>query len=1467
MSSDKSKSKSKKQEVRIEDIYKKKDPVEHILDIPDTWIGSCEADKRTVWVFDDELNRIVQKEITFTPGFYKIFDEIIVNARDHRVRDKTCTEIRVNINRESGEISVKNNGNGIPVRIHSEHGIYVPELLFGNVMTSSTYDRKDKTVGGKNGLGATCCCIFSQYFTVETVDIDVKKKYIQTFSKNMSKKTEPEITDVSSKTEPYTKITFLPDYKRFDMSDGLTNDVVSLLKKRVFDIAACTENEVKVYFNDELLSVSDFEDFIKLHYDPNSDYKLIYDEFTEPDPNNKKKRVCRWKVGVVFSQDGGNKAVSFVNGIWTIKNGTHVSYITEQIVSKLTTYINSKRKDLTIKPAHIREYMDIFITSIIDDPGFSSQSKEELITKRTNFGTTCIIDNLFIDRLIKSGLADMVMKYAESKEKLSLSKTDGKKNSTVRGIDKLEDAHWAGKGKKARETRLILTEGDSAASFALEGLSVIGKDKYGVYPLKGKPLNVRNSTIQQLAKNSEFADLKRILGLQQNINYSEEKDLNKLRYGGIIILTDQDSVAHDTPILIKSKQNNKCYIFEIEDLVEEDNIITDTYLDNKERYNCDDDILIWTEQGWTEINQIIRHKVNKRMFRIITDNGIVDVTEDHSLLDKDGNKIKPSECDIGTVLLHEAPKFNLNYEYDFRFEPYYDGFLCDLTKLQNIINKDINERVCFLKGFYTKNKTNVYKTNNKLFMQYLYYLNISVGNHVSLDYDESIDKYIITKHSDYLHYNQYDKQNSIKKIIDLGIISENYVYDLETNNHHFQAGIGQMIVHNTDGSHIKGLVINMIQHIWPELLLVDGFIQTMATPLIKAFKKTDSKRKEPIIFYSMADFEKWVHEQNNDISKWNIKYYKGLGTSDDKEARDAFKDFENRIVSFKWELPLKEKENKEESDDKELDNIKDSISYKSIDLAFNKFRADDRKYWLSNYDQTKILDFKQQEIPYSEFVNKDLIHFSNYDCIRSIPNIVDGLKPSQRKILHACFKKNLTNRNNELKVMQLSAYVAEKTAYKHGEMSLQEAIVGMAQKFTGSNNINLLYPSGNFGYRNMGGKEHAQSRYIFTYLESITSKIFRKEDESILNYIEDEGDIVEPDYFLPIIPMILVNGSKGVGTGYSTTIPQYNPIDICDNLLRMLDGKEQYDMIPWFNGYNGTIIRLGENSFMAKGKYEILEDNRIKITEIPIVGQYCWTSKYKEYLNTLIIDDKKDKKKDKENKVEQKLVDIISNCGNNNIDIIVEFDEKELKKYLKNGDEGIKELEKYLKLSSKFTVSNLHLYNSKNIIAQYDSPYDILDDFYDFRLKMYEVRRTHYLKVLEHELKRLQYKMKFIKDYLDEKIIIARKEEVEVIARLVELKYPKLGSKYDSLEHEKSYNYLIDMKLMSLTQNKINDLEKEIKKSQEEYEDYKSTTAISLWKREIKEFIEHYNKWLKDWIEYMESDNTKKKSKSKKSKK
>jgi len=1136
----------------LEEKYKKENLQNHIYNTPDTYVGGCDLISEPLPLFDPSTDKIEYKDTEFIPALYNTYNEILVNAKDQVTRlqvlhknDKSVnlvSEIKVTINSETGEICIMNNGDGVDIIEHPKEKkngkpIYIPQLIFGELLTSTNYNKDEqKVVGGKNGYGAKLTNIFSRSFKIETVDHIRKKKYTQLFRGNMKIISSPKISDYSGK--PYTKITWISDFKRFGI-ENYSDDMINLMIRRVYDIAGITDKSVSVYLNNKKLSVKSFLDYSKMYL---SDETIVYEEVID---NN-----ILWKIGVTLSKTDKFEQVSFVNGIANPKGGKHVDMISKQLTSGLKNLIIKKSKK-DINENYIKNYLRIFIDCLIVNPSFDSQTKERLITPPSKFGSKPILSDKFMKQILdKTDLLDKVLLFSEFKMNKESKKTDGQKKNKVRDIPKLDDANWAGT-KKSDQCILILTEGDSAKSMAVSGLSVVGRDIYGVFPLKGKVMNVRDASQDQIMKNSEITNMKKILGLETGKIY---KNTKSLRYGKVMIMTDQDH----------------------------------------------------------------------------------------------------------------------------------------------------------------------------------------------------------------------------------------------------------------DGSHIKGLVMNVFHHMWPSLLEI-GYITSMITPIVKV-----SLKKQVKSFYTLTEYNDWITKTKNSKS-WKTKYYKGLGTSTAKEAREYFSDIKMNNYIYN-----------EETND-------------SMSLAFSKDKSDSRKKWLYGYDEKIILDHNDVDISIPDFINKELIHFSNSDTFRSIGSLYDGLKPSQRKILYSCFKRKLYS---EIRVAQLAGYVSENAAYHHGEASLQSAIIGMAQDYMGSNNVNLLMPNGQFGTRIMGGHDSASPRYIHTELNKIVDLIYPSVDFPLLEYNDDDGIFVEPKYYVPIIPMVLVNGMNGIGTGFSTTIPKHDVIDVIKNMKKKIKNVSYGSIAPHVNGFKGKIIKIDKKNYISKGIYEVLNDTSIRITELPI-GK--WTDDYKKFLDGLLPDTKKSKslENEKHKKPKKTILDYVNNSSDTEVDFKITFEKGFLNSLQWDDDENIDGIEKFFKLTTSkgLCYTNIHLYNSKCQIKKYDNVNDIFDEFYRVRYDLYVKRKAYQLTNLDNELKILISKMRFIQSVMNDEIVIYKRKKIDIIRDLLAQEYIQVTSgkvvEYKKDDTITSYDYLIKMSLYLFTEDEIEKLEKQISNLQNEYHTLEKLTVEDIWISECDKLVDY----------------------------
>ena len=500
----------------VEEKFKKLDEISHVLLRPGRYIGSINPHTSITWVVKtNEASSsevaMAQEEITWCPALLKIFDEIVSNSVDFSktVEGKHVSTVKVEIDKATGELSVYDDG-GIIVKKHSEYDQYVPEMIFELRSGSNFDDEDDSVLTGQNGEGAALTSIFSKSFNVETCD--GKKKFVQTHLENSRKKTEPKISD---STKHYTKITFTPDYEKFGLT-GLDDGNYKRLVKRVYDIAGCNSN-LKVYLNGERIHVKSFEDYVKLYTDD-----FVFEE-------NEK-----WKVGVAHSDDGFQH-VSFVNGTETLIGGNHINYVSDQITERLREHFKKKHK-VEVKPSDIRQHLLLFIDATIIRPRYSSQTKEDLITEKKDFGTSFEVTDKMVNKLIKSPVIQSVLDWVTAKEQAALAAEQRKKNkeldkTNLRKITKFTDAT---EKEKRNECMLFICEGESASNAILSARTSL----IGCYPLKGKPINAMGTDIKKLMENKEFIDLLAITGLKIG---QKVKDISELRFGKIVSCTDADA--------------------------------------------------------------------------------------------------------------------------------------------------------------------------------------------------------------------------------------------------------------------------------------------------------------------------------------------------------------------------------------------------------------------------------------------------------------------------------------------------------------------------------------------------------------------------------------------------------------------------------------------------------------------------------------------------------------------------------------------------------------------------------------------------------------------------------------------------------------------------------------------------------------------------------------------------------------
>ncbi len=1182
--------------------YKKLSEIEHILLRPGMYIGSVKQVPSDEWILDLENRKMIKTQISLPQAVERLFLEVLSNAGDNVDRTRKLPKKMdlgtIDILMDEYIISITNGGAPMPVSKQEEYNVYVPELVFGTLRSSSNYDpEKERTGAGLNGLGVKLVNIFSEQFMVIVCDGIRKLKYTQVWNNNMLYRGDPIIEEYTGPSS--VQVIYRLDFKRFGYTE-YPQEAFHLFARHAADMSF--NAKVPVTFNGVSLNLSDIRDYMSLYFGKDRNFIIHYEWPPDIQPPSKRSLVSGTRSGknahvlpilelcVVDTPDEG-EIISFVNGMMTKDGGVHVNAVLKALSTSILSVFNSssgkkrekkkdkkdkKEKEIKLTQTDVKQHLSFILTCRLVDPEFVGQTKSCLSSPTPRI----VIPEKTLQPIAKWELIDRLYRALEAKQFRTLSKTDGKKRRHI-NLDKGEDANFAG-GPNSHLCVLYAVEGGSAQGYAEVMIDLMpnGRDYNGIIPFKGKPLNVMNASIDKIKENKEFERLKKMLGLREGVDYTDDNNFKTLRYGHFVILADADD----------------------------------------------------------------------------------------------------------------------------------------------------------------------------------------------------------------------------------------------------------------DGKHIIGLILNYFHCRFPSLLRRplredgSGFIMYLRTPIIRARKGSEVKK-----FYNQQQFEMW--KQKTDIRSWTIKYYKGLGTSSDKDVADDFK--EQKVVVCLY-------------DDKAPENFR---------LAFDEKMADERKKWIARWKPI----FDVEEVfyqPISDFIHKEFIQYSIADLHRSLPRLLDGLKVSQRKVLWATMlrwcidgkpEKGFKKKLQEVKLANLGTFASEKTNYHHGPNCLTEVILSMTRDFVGTNNLPYFVKEGQFGTRKNGGKDAAAARYPNLYPQWWIPFIFKKEDVPLFEYVIDDGRPVEPVTFLPILPMQLINGSNGIGTGHSTIIPNHDPLSLCAWIKARIRGSALPEIIPWYRGFSGSISVVNraeapndlpekedsdesdeEDSEEREPEPEVLvpeiekpgeprlsmvtqgifyhEGNKIVVTELPI-GK--WPVKYRKWLESLL---------------ENKLISDFRSCSTTK-DVYFEI----------YGFKGVP-THKDLRLHQSYGMTNMVLLSRNNQPVRYSTVADILEAFYQERLPFYEKRREYIISTLDKQMEQLNIKKIFISSVVSRQIDIMGRKKTDILSQLRKL-YPQLPETQlkQLLTHTRASNFSAD---------EIEELQKQIEKLQLTLDSYSKISASDLWLSDLEDFeiayCKHYNCSLPD---------------------
>ena len=1099
-------------------VYKKMDSISHIHKRPDMYVGTNKTktvDEEIICIQNENggFQMKLQSNVKVNDGFLRIFLEALSNAIDNYVRSKgtktPMTKIYIELDKETGVTMIHNDGLHIPVKMHSEENMYIPELIFGHLLSGSNYDdTQDRQTSGRNGLGIKLLNVFSEYFQIEILDPQEKKLYKQKWQRHMKKCNPPKITNLRAQDKKgYTKIIWKPDFSLFFQENGtvpmeMYDDThIELYRKFAMDAAMITK--IPVFWNGAKVHLKSLASYVDLFL--NSFERKV--QRVEGNYENIEYVICERFMD----------SVSFVNGIFTKDGGIHL----DKFANDFLKIICSKLPKLKIQPKDIKQYFTFFINITVSNPEFSSQSKTKLVATKSNL--SCEFMNRQINAVLKWSFIKDIEETNKLRDMLTLKKSEKKRG--FRKIDGLDPANYAGT-KKSKDCVLILCEGLSAKTYSTCGISKgfhgkSGRNWFGIYPLRGKCLNVRNASLTSISQNKEINDVIQALNLKFNVDYQDDKNFSTLYYGKICIITDADE----------------------------------------------------------------------------------------------------------------------------------------------------------------------------------------------------------------------------------------------------------------DGHHICSLLLNFFHKMFPSLLeRKEPFLCFMMTPIAKIISG-----KQINTFYNDYDYQNALEEQQSQSRKFDVKYYKGLGTSSNKEIMESFGE---KIVSF----------------------VQDATTNSYMDKIFHKKFASERKDWLLCHNP-KSYEVPDTEYHITKYFNQDLIKFSIEDCRRSIPNIFDGLKVSQRKILYSVFKKRLVPEGKSMKVAQLAGYCAEQSNYHHGEQCLFETIIKMTHHFPGSNNIPFFAKDGQFGSRLHGGKDAANARYIFTKLEPLTRILFPEIDDPLLSYSLDDGDKVQPDYYVPIIPMILLNGCTGIGTGWSCFVPCFKFEDVLEKLFENLENDvEDFVLQPHYYGHKGEIQKIDDRKYKSFGILEPFVEKKkqyYRVKELPI-GK--WTDQFKEELELL---QEAKKIRGLKNYSTPDKVDFVFEPVNSTISL------------------------ESLKLFSYLNLNNMVLFTENDKIHKFEKVSSIFHEYFHKRLELYGKRIRFQIEKLIDELNKLNQKANFIKYVVEKSLNVFELNDKELDEKMIELGLEQF---------ENSFDYLLRIPVKDLTKAKYEKLIKQLETVQKEIKSLEKTNAKDLWKQELLKLQKEYYK-------------------------
>lgn len=1439
--------------------YQKKDPISHCLDRPDMYIGSTRLrniDEYIAKQADDGLFRICKQTIKTSPAVLRIFIEILSNALDNATRSKKtktpCTRIDVTIDPVSGETSIWNDGEVIPIELHETEKVYNHTLVFGHLLTGSNYDdEEERILAGRNGLGATACAIFSTQFTVEGCDPKNKKTLTQTWTNNLRDTDGPTVKP-TKETKGYTKVTWFPDFERFELS-AYTDDIVNQYTRYVIDAAMLSK--VAVTLNGVDIPVNSL-----------SSYANLYIPETTVDATEKLYiKTTDAEVLVMPSLD--YQPISFVNGIYTRLGGQHVDAWAEALFRPFVDKFNGKDKEKDkdkkttkkatapkINIADVRQFFRLFVVSTVVRPEFNGQDKEKLESPTI----AAEVKKTHITAIGKWSVMEDIQNIIRTKELLALKKTEKKKRGTIVTVEGYDPANNAG-GKQSKNCSLILCEGLSAKTYAVAGIEKgvfgrSGRDWFGILPLRGKLLNTRNATPTQIAGNKVITDLIQVIGLHYDADYKDPTSFDSLNYGKVILLTDADTDGiHIEGLILNfiSSLFPSLLEREVNFLVSMKTPICRVFNKGKKT----GDLIFYDERNFKRWMSQQTKKVETKYYKGLGSSKPEDVP------DTFGKKMVNYISDVDSGM-HLNKVFHKKFadarkdwlgQYDSQSTVFcLDNMAehCDMN-ITDFVNEEmikfshadcarsipsiidglkVSQRKILYAAFkrklkytgqslkvaqlggYTAEHSNYHHGEANLFNTIIGMAQDFVGsNNIPLLYrdgqfgcldpetevlmwDGSVKKAKNVRVGDKLIGDNGQPRTvlcMISGIDDMYTVNQGYAKPYKVSSQHILTL--RYVPHKT------------VRHLSPTQIKVKYFDQKPCTK----------------IFTGDTDLYERVHlflDTISEIDVFDISVHDFLGYS--RTEQDDFTSVRNEC-SINWDhhptltsaydFGLKIKEGVQ---------IPAEYMYSSESARLNL---------LAGYLDSTYVTINAKSV----FITKDMTHQTVFNQILYIVKSLgfDAEISSIQTRITLFIHGDITR----IPQKKYSCSNLMDPGMINGKISIVPTGAGPFVGWSVDDNERFLL--GDFtvthNSRISGGDDAASARYIFTKFDALTELIFRTEDEPLLTQVNDDGDLCEPEHYVPIIPMILVNGSIGIGTGWSCKVPCYNPLDViaCVRTWIKNDGEiiiENPDdntmmcmlpeLTPWYMGFKGTIEQSGENRFITQGVVKPgTKSGTIDVTELPIG---TWTDDFKTACEELV-----QTKQIKDLKLYSSPTDVHFTMTPVTNDCTIES----------------------LKLYSYLYTGNMVMFTEKNQLHKYNTVDEIVDDFCKVRFDYYIKRKEYQIKILEQELRFLGNKERFITEVVEGTLEVRNIAEEALVSELETRGYdknPKKEEAEDGGSGSQGYEYLLRLHIRTLTAEKVREIKNDLISTKKRLEALNATSEQTVWLEELNELEIAYKKWI-----------------------